>query len=70
MFGFSCEMCRSKLAPGGSFFMVFPFVAVINYFLGHNLTLGLRAEAEDVGRNADLRSLVAPPKGGPADCNI
>lgn len=39
----------------------------MNFFLGHNISLGLRAEAEDLGLTADLRSLVAPPKGGPAD---
>ena len=33
------------------------------------MRLGLRAEAEDLGLSADLRSLVAPPKGGPADSN-
>ena len=42
----------------------------INYFLGHNISLGLRAEAEDLGLSAELRSLVAPPKGGPADLRI
>ena len=43
--------------------------ALSNYSLtpGHNLSLGLRAEAEDLGLSAELRSLVAPPKGGPAD---
>ena len=34
---------------------------------GHNLSLGHKAEAEDLGLSADPRSLVAPPKGGPAD---
>ena len=33
---------------------------------GHILGLGLRAETEDLGLSADLRSLVAPPKRGPA----
>ena len=32
-----------------------------------NLSLGLRAEAEDFGLSAELRSLVAPLKGGLAD---
>ena len=35
-----------------------------NYVLGHNLSLGLKAEAEDLGLSADLRSLVVPQKGG------
>ena len=43
--------------------------ALSNYSLlpGHNISLGLRAEAEDLGLTAEPRSLVAPPKGGPAD---
>ena len=43
--------------------------ALSNYSLlpGNNLSLGLRAEAEDLGLTAEPRSLVAPPKGGPAD---
>ena len=39
----------------------------IKYFLGHNLSLGLRAEAGDLGLTVEPRRLVAPPEGGPAD---
>ena len=39
----------------------------IDHVLGHNMSLGLRAEAEDSGPTAQLRSLVAPPQGGPVD---
>ena len=41
-----------------------PVKQPINYFLGHNLSLGLMPEAGDLGLNADLRSLVAAPEGG------
>ena len=34
---------------------------------GHNLSLGLRAAAEDLGLSAEPHSPVAPPEEGPAD---
>ena len=42
----------------------------ISSWSGHNFNLGLRAETEDVWLSADLCSLVAPPKGGPADIEL
>ena len=42
----------------------------INCFLGHNISLGLRAEAEDLGLSANPRSLLAPSKWGPAVISI
>ena len=41
---------------------------LISYLLpSHNLSLGMRAECEDLGLTAELRSLVATLKVGPAD---
>ena len=37
-------------------------------FLGHNLSLGLRAETEDSGLSAELRSVVAPSKWASGFC--
>ena len=45
-------------------------VLALNSFyvlLGHNLSSGLRDEAENLGRSEDLRSLLALPQEGPAD---
>ena len=47
-----------------------PVQQPINYFLVNNISLGLRAEAEDLGLCAELRRLVAPPKGRPVDFKV
>ena len=36
---------------------------IVNLLRGHNLSLGLTAEAEDSGLTAGPRSLTAPPNG-------
>ena len=62
-------MAPEKKRTSGSVANSMVFSTLINNqsLPGHNLSVGLRAEAEDLGLSVDPHSLVAPPKGGPAD---
>ena len=44
-----------------------PHQVTLELFPRHDPSLGLRAEMQDSGLSADFRSLVAHPRGGPAD---